>query len=77
MRTRYSGLCSTALPKTIKENPGMYSLGGMIVLCLIAIVAGKRSIQMKKGAYLLMLLLAALQTGVILIDMFNREIPTS
>jgi len=54
----------------------MFSLGGMICIYILALIAGKHSRTLKIGAYLLLLLLAVAQTGIIMIDMFNRQIPT-
>jgi len=54
----------------------MLSLSGIIILYLVAILAGKRSRAMKTGAYLFLLLLAAMQTGLILFEMYNKSIPT-
>ena len=52
----------------------MLTLIEMLTLYLAAIVIGKRAARMSKGIYLLLFLLAIVQTAIIMYDMFTRTL---
>jgi hypothetical protein len=52
----------------------MLTLIEMLVLYLGAIAIGKRVTRMSKGIYLLLFLLAIIQTAIIMFDMFSRSL---
>jgi len=53
----------------------MLTLGGIIGLYLVAVFIGKQGRRITAGTILLLLLLAIVQTGIVVFDMFTRAIP--
>ncbi|MFI5251244.1 MAG: hypothetical protein ACHQQQ_02330 [Bacteroidota bacterium] len=54
----------------------MTSLLGIIFIYLVALRTGKKGRPLNFGTFLLLLLFAIAQTGILLFDMFTRKIPT-
>jgi hypothetical protein len=53
----------------------MLSLAGLIVPFLLAITYGKHSRTRRKTRYVLVALLAVVQTGLVLLDMYTQKNP--
>lgn len=53
----------------------MITLGGLIGLYLVAVIFGKQMRRVSAGTLVLLLLLAIVQTGFVLVDMFLKHIP--
>jgi hypothetical protein len=53
----------------------MITLGGLIGLYLVAVIIGKQVRRINGGTMILLLLLAILQTGFVLFDMFLKHLP--
>ncbi|HEY6193304.1 MAG TPA: hypothetical protein VI215_13355 [Bacteroidota bacterium] len=51
-------------------------MAGIVLGLLIAVGAGKRTRRPAIGAYLFLLALAVVQAGVVLFDMFTRQLPS-
>jgi hypothetical protein len=54
----------------------MLTLGGIIGLYIVAVMIGKQRRRITAGIVVLLLLLAILQTGIVLFDMFSKTVPT-
>jgi uncharacterized membrane protein AbrB (regulator of aidB expression) len=53
----------------------MLTLGGLIALYFAAVVLGKHSRRVSAGTVVILLLIAILQTGAVLFDMFTKQPP--
>jgi hypothetical protein len=54
----------------------MLALCGSLIVYIVAISIGKHTRVSKYGAFGLLFFFALLQTGMYVIDMFNRNVPT-
>jgi hypothetical protein len=54
----------------------MVTLGGIIGFYIVAVVLGKRGRRITARTIVLLLMFAILQTGIVLFEMFSKDVPS-